>query len=208
MSTFFISIKVNYTNIDQGKNPRSALHLIDRLGLYPFVFTDPTVQDIPAPSTSKWKFAYDCLEELRSNETPGSIYNSLVRSDDTKFIAWVLAAVTPWANVPQPQPAKPKGKLPPPVGTLVVREGIKTNSKVCEIVTGAFKNFEEITKLRDAIKRKDAIIHKRDTIGMSIRRWDFQGKNWRLQVVLAILVEAMNNGQSCKLSPFPYKMIC
>ena len=156
------------------------------------------MQGIPVPSTTNWKIAYDCLEVLKSSETPGSIYNSLVRSEDAKFIAWVLAAAAPWANVPLSQPAKSKTKLPLPFGTLVVREGIKANNKVCEVVTGAFRNFEEITSLRDAIKRKDAYIHERDTIGMSIRRWDFQGKNWRLQVLLAILVEAMNNGQNCK----------
>jgi len=144
---------------------------------------------------------------LKSNETPGSIYNSLVRSEDAKFIAWVLAATAPWANISLPQPAKPKGKVPLPFGTLVVREGIKANHKVCEVVTGAFRNFEEIIGLRDAIKRKDAHIYERDTIGMSIRRWDFQGKNWRLQALLAILVEAMNDGQNCKSVALKCQMI-
>ncbi|TVY37373.1 CCA tRNA nucleotidyltransferase, mitochondrial [Lachnellula occidentalis] len=180
----------------KGQNPLNALQLIDRLGLYQFVFTDPTLQEIPVPSTTNWHFAYDCLEVLKSNETPGSIYKSLVRSEDAKFIAWILTAAVPWAKVPLPQSAKPKTKLPLPYGTLVVREGIKATSKVCDVVTGAFRNFVEITGLRDAIKRKDAYVHERDTIGMSIRRWDFQGKNWRLQVLLAILVEAINNGQN------------
>ncbi|TVY54405.1 CCA tRNA nucleotidyltransferase, mitochondrial [Lachnellula cervina] len=180
----------------KGQNPLSALQLIDRLGLYQFVFTDPTVQNIPIPSTTNWHFAYDCLEVLKSNETPGSIYNSLVRSEDAKFIAWVLAAAAPWADVPLPQPIKTKTKLPLPFGTLVVREGIKATSKVCDVVTGAFRNFVELTGLRDAIKRNDGYVHERDTIGMSIRRWDSQGKNWRLQVLLAILVEAMNNSRN------------
>ncbi|TVY64215.1 CCA tRNA nucleotidyltransferase [Lachnellula suecica] len=189
-------VGVEVEKMFKGNNPRSALQLINRLNLYPVVFTDPTIEGVPIPSTSKWHFAYDCLEELKSNETPGSIYNSLVRSDDAKFIAWVLAAVAPWANIPTPEPAKPKTKPPLPFGTLVVREGIKTNSKVCDAVTGAFRNFEEITKLRDAIKRKDASINERDTVGMLIRKWDFLGKNWRLQVLLAVLVEGMNNGES------------
>jgi len=163
------------------------------------------VQDIPIPSTTNWHFGYDCLEVLKSNETPGSIYNSLVRSEDAKFIAWILAAAAPWTSVPLPQSAKPKTKLPLPFGTLVVREGIKVTSKVCDVVTGAFRNFLDITELRDAIKRKDAYVHERDTIGMSIRRWDFQGKNWRLQVLLAILVEAMNNGQNGKFTPVKWK---
>lgn len=194
-----------FANSILGKNPRSALQLIDRLGLYKFIFTDPTVQEIAVPSSANWKFAYDCLEELKSNETPGSIYNSLVRSDDAKFIAWVLAAITPWANVPLPQSVKAKTKLPLPLGTLVVREGIKANNKVCEVVTGALRNLEEIISLRDAIKRKDAHIHERDTIGMMIRRWDFLGKNWRLEVLLAILVEAMNGGKNCKPPAWNYQ---
>ncbi|KAF4618151.1 hypothetical protein G7Y89_g14957 [Cudoniella acicularis] len=174
----------------KGKNPQSALHLIDRLGLYRFVFTDPTIPGIAVPSTSNWSYVYNCLNELKNNKTPGSIYHSLVRSEDAQLSAWILAALTPWASIPNP--TLTSGKLPPPFATLVAREGIKTNSKTCQLVTRAFLNYRDITTLKDAIKQKELHIEERDTLGMSIRRWDFYGKNWRLQALLALLVEAMN----------------
>lgn len=173
-----------------GKNPRSALQLIDRLGLYATIFTDPTVHLSPAPNTTNWSVVYNCLEELRSNETPKSIYKSLVRSDDAKYLGWILAALAPWATVPEPVPVK-KGKLPLPLGAMVAREGIKIDNKICNVVTGAFRNHEQITKLKDDIGCNEPYVKERDTVGMLIRRWDSQGGHWRLQALFAILVEAL-----------------
>ncbi|ESZ95202.1 hypothetical protein SBOR_4433 [Sclerotinia borealis F-4128] len=174
----------------KGNNPWQSLHLIDRLGLYSTIFTDPIAGDVPVPDTSNWRIVYDCLEQMKSNETPDSIYKSLVRSDDAKYIAWVLAALTPWSAIPPAQATKPGGKAPPPYGALVAREGLKGDSKLCNMVAGAFKQHAEITELKDAIKRNDSYIHQRDTIGMMIRKWDSQGGHWKLQVLFALLVEA------------------
>lgn len=81
-----------------------------------------------------------------------------------------------------------------PPGTMVAREGIKADNKICNVITGAFRNYEQITRLKDDIKRnEEAYIHKRDTVGMSIRRWDSQGGHWRLQALFALLVEAMDH---------------
>lgn len=173
-----------------GNNPKNALHLIDRLGLYSTIFTDPTVHLSPAPNTDSWNVVYDCLEQLKSNETPKSIYQSLVRSDDARYLGWILAALTPWATVPEPVPVK-KGKLPLPLGAVVAREGIKADNKTVNVVTGSFRNYESIIKLKDDVGRKEAYVHERDTVGMSIRRWDGQGGHWRLQALFALLVEAL-----------------
>lgn len=167
------------------------MHLFDRLGLYSTIFTDPTVADTPVPDTSNWRIAYDCLEELKSNETPDSIYKSLVRSDDAKYLAWILTALTPWSAVPPAQAPKPGGKVRSPYGQMVAREGLKAESKLCNVVGGAFKQYAEITELKESIKRKDSFINQRDTLGMMIRRWDSQGGQWRLQVLFALLVEAL-----------------
>ncbi|KAH8678663.1 hypothetical protein BGZ60DRAFT_525410 [Tricladium varicosporioides] len=174
----------------KGKNPRSSLQHIDRLGLYPFIFTDPTVTGLPQPSTESWSHVYNCLDLLKSNETPGSIYSTLVRSEDAQLIAWILAALTPWSSIPEPE-LKPGGKPVTPIATLVAQHGIKASNKICQVVTGAFKNYREITNLRDAIVKKEAQTLQRDKLGMAIRRWDFHGNNWRLQVLLSVLVEAM-----------------
>jgi len=167
------------------------LEIIDRLNIYPNIFTDPTAKDVPSPSTANWKIVYNFLAELKSNETPDSIYLSLVRSEDAKYAAWILAALTPWSAIPPPI-ILPGTKIPLPLGTLVVKEGLKADSKLCNVVTGVFRNYITITALKDAIKNGESHIHERDVVGMSIRRWDSQGGNWRLQALFAILVEAMH----------------
>jgi hypothetical protein len=177
------------------KNPRSALQLIDRLGLYSTIFTVPLNQECPVPETSDWHVAYDCLKVLKSNDTPGSIYQSLVRSEDAKYLAWILAALVPWSSVPQTPPAKQKGKALP-MGGVVAREGIKADNKICSVVSGAFNHYQEIIELKNAILVKTSYTNERDTVGMTIRRWESQGGNWRLQALFAILVETMNGKTS------------
>ncbi|TGO15034.1 hypothetical protein BTUL_0045g00440 [Botrytis tulipae] len=175
----------------KGNNPWQSLNYFDRLGIYSTIFTDPTAHEVLIPDTSSWKIVYDCLKEMTLNETPDSIYKSLVRSDDAKYLAWILAALTPWTAIPPAQAAKPGGKIPPPYGALVAREGLKAESKLCNMVAGAFKQYAEITELKDAIKKNDPYIHKRDTVGMIIRKWESHGGQWKLQALFALLVEAL-----------------
>ncbi|KAL2070394.1 hypothetical protein VTL71DRAFT_13420 [Oculimacula yallundae] len=175
----------------KGNDPMGSLQLIDRLGLYSTIFTDPTTPSTSPPNTKSWSIAYTCLHSLSSNSTPGSIYQSLVRSDDAKYLSWILAAITPWSQLPLPEAPKPGGKPPPPSGTMVAREGLKCENKTCNVVTGAFRHREEITALKDAIVQKADGISRRDTVGMTIRKWDAQGGHWRLQALFALLVEAL-----------------
>jgi tRNA nucleotidyltransferase (CCA-adding enzyme) len=190
-----------------GKNPRSALQFIDRLGLYSTIFTEPSIQEFPVPETLTWHVVYNCLENLRSNETPGSIYQSLVRSEDSKYLAWILAALVPWSSVPQLPPVKQKGKPPLPLAVIVARVGIKADNKVCNVVNGAFKHYQEITDLKNAIIAKEPYINERGKVGMTIRRWDSQGGHWRLQALFALLVETMNkNVSGGKLTVLPFSL--
>ncbi|OBT93199.1 CCA tRNA nucleotidyltransferase, mitochondrial [Pseudogymnoascus verrucosus] len=172
------------------KNTRTAFDLIDRLGLYTTIFTNPTAERFPQVDTSNWKNAYNCLDLIKSNESPASIYKLLVRSDESEAVAWVLAALSPWALLGSP-PRPPGGKLPLPYATFAAREGIKSNNKVCDVVTGASRHFREIIDLKAAVLAKESHVYERDTIGMTIRRWDANGGQWKLHVVLAILVESM-----------------
>ncbi len=190
------------------KNPQRALQLIDRLGLYSTIFTDPWTEGCPAPETSNWYVAYDCLEVLKSNESPGSIYRSLVRSEDAKYQAWLLAALVPWSSVPQTPLVKQKGKALLPIGGVVAREGIKADNRICSIVGGAFTHYQQIIELKNAIIAKQSYTSDRGTIGIMIRKWDSQGANWRLQALFAILVEAMNMKTSTgSLPPRPISTV-
>lgn len=172
------------------------MHFIDRLGLYSTIFTDPTAKAVPEPPTHRWRFAYDCLETLRLNESPGSIYKLLVRTEDTTELAWILAALCPWAEVAAPTPIKAGGKIPLPYATIVAREGIKATNRICDAVTAAFRHYDEISSFKRAVIYQEPWTQERDRLGMAIRRWDATGGHWKLQVVLAILVEAMSSPES------------
>lgn len=134
---------------------------------------------------------YKCLEVLQTYETPGSIYQSLVRSDEANYLSWVLAALTPLSAVSNPQPQKVGAKLPLPFATNVAREGIKADNKVCNVVTAAFRNAEAIIRLKLSILKKEPFVTERDTLGMLIRKWDSQGGHWRVQVLFALLVTTL-----------------
>jgi hypothetical protein len=131
---------------------------------------------------------------LRSNESPGSINKLLIRTEDAVELAWLIAALCPWAEAAMP--CNLGGKVPLPFATLVAREGIKANNRICNAVTGAFRNHEEIARFKKAVINQEPWIHERDKLGMAIRRWDAADGYWKIQVVLAILVEAMASTES------------
>jgi tRNA nucleotidyltransferase (CCA-adding enzyme) len=108
----------------------------------------------------------------------------------------MFAALCPWAEVATPTPSKPGGKVLLPFATMVAREGIKANNRTCDAVTAAFRHREEITSFKNAVVNKELWTHERDRLGMAIRRWDATGSHWKVQVVLAILVEAMTSTES------------
>lgn len=149
------------------------------------------MKDIPSPSTTNWQAVYDCLEVLRARKTPGSIYESMVRSEDAEYISWVLSALAPWVLVQERQPATAGAKVPPPWGALAAKEGFRAENKICNLIAGAFKHRGEITTLKDAISRKETSVQERDTLGMAIREWDARGGNWRLQALFALLAECI-----------------
>lgn len=187
-SSFWYSIVyINRTD----KNPRSALQLFDRLGLYSTIFTDPTAVEVAEPSTAVWHVAYDCLELMRNNTAPKSIYQCLVRSKEAEEISWILAALAPWVQIPRSNAEKPGGKLPLPYATNVAKEGIKVNNRTCEVVTAAFRHLDEITKFQRAVVASETWVEARDTLGMAIRHWDERGGFWKIQVMFAILTDCM-----------------
>ncbi|KAG0651535.1 tRNA nucleotidyltransferase [Hyphodiscus hymeniophilus] len=194
----------------KGPNPRSALQLIDHLGLYSIIFTDPTGHPPPSPDSSDWHLVYECFEVLQNDKTvPGSIYQSLVRSEEAKYHAWILAALTPLRAL---SPSLPQWK-PPPVATNVAREGIKAENKVCNLVTAALCNAESIFALKlliakqklgyDCDSKAEALISKwdlsdtslaeRSTLGLRIRKWHSQGGDWRLQVLFTLFAEVIKD---------------
>ncbi|KAK3323542.1 hypothetical protein B0T19DRAFT_426350, partial [Cercophora scortea] len=172
----------------KGQNPCGSLKFIDRLGLYHTIFTDPERQDMPQPGLSNWSAAYTCLDLLAKNKTPGSIYESLVTTEEARYFAWSLAALTPWEQLPDDPPIKPT-KPALPLATQAAREGFKATNKLTEVITAAHRHRRAILELKDIVCTKQASMSERDRFGMAIREWDAMGGHWRLQVLFSILVD-------------------
>lgn len=179
----------------RGPDPHEAMRLVFVLGLYFTIFSDPSIEDSKhyRPDTTGTIPLIDELETLLGSGN--DLSELLVRDDDERYLAWVISAMTPYRDAPQPEAPGPNKKAPPPIPTGVIREGIKSTNKVCEIITLSVRNMNEITKLVDGVDVQKRRAHKlpeaedftgRDTLGMAIRRW---GPTWRSQVVYALLVE-------------------
>ena len=190
-----------------GRNPRLALNLIDKLNLYRAIFTDPSKESPDLPLLSRWPVAYQCLDELARNKTPKSIFDLLVRTEDAAYVAWNQAALCPWMGIDDPLDGTRKSNAWPTVA-VIAREGFKAPNKLTEIIAASYRHREEITALKKAVNDGEVHVRERDRVGMAIRRWDAQGGSWKLQVLNALLVEAMERLQmwdqpesSSKVSP-------
>lgn len=125
-----------------------------------------------------------------------------IHDSEDAYLSWLISAIVPWADAPEPQPLRPGTKAPPPVASSVAREGIKAPNKVCDVMTAAVKNLEEIRGLKDGFNTQQRQPHKKhegddatapDTIGMAIRRW---GPTWKNQVLFVLLYEILNLPQA------------
>lgn len=181
-----------------GEHPAEALRLIDRLGLYHPVFTDPNRPDMPKPDTTCWKTAYECLAMLEATKTPGAIYDLLVTSEEARHYAWSLATLTPWEQLPDDPPLK-SGKAAMPLPTQAAREGFKAPNKLSDIVTGAHCHRAAILEFRDMARAKAEALNERGRVGMTIRDWDARGGHWRLQVLFALLVDVADRVGTSKV---------
>ncbi|KAK4238163.1 mitochondrial CCA tRNA nucleotidyltransferase [Achaetomium macrosporum] len=181
-------IGVELEKMLKGKRPVESLRLIDRLGLYHAVFTNPEREDMPQPDTATWRVAYETLEQLEATKTPGSIYDLLATSEEARYYAWSLATLTPWEHLPDDPPLKP-GKPALPLPMQAAREGFKAPNKLCDIITAAHRHRPAILELKDVVRDRRESMNERDRFGMTIRDWDSRGGNWRLQVLYAILVD-------------------
>ncbi|KAK3353538.1 hypothetical protein B0T25DRAFT_581274 [Lasiosphaeria hispida] len=172
----------------KGSNPVDALKLIDRLGLYHTIFTDPARAEMPAPDISNWSAAYLCLDSLARNNTPGSIYQLLVTSEEAKSNAWALAALAPWEQLPD-EPVVEGRKPALPLAIQAAKKGFKAPNKLCDIVAAGHRHRSNILELKDIVHTEQPSMKERDRFGMAVREWDSRGGNWRLQVLYVILAD-------------------
>ena len=174
------------------------MSLIERLGLYSTIFTDPTYETSYTPEVDRFRAAYGLLESLLQPQEDVQyriISDTVVQDADEKYLALLLAAHIPWVDAPTPELPKAKGKGRAPLPVSVSREGIKAPNKICDVIAAAVRNADDIIKLKDRLVQRKRYTNRhfegddataRDVLGMAIRSW---GASWRSQVLWAILAE-------------------
>ncbi|EFY84664.1 putative tRNA nucleotidyltransferase [Metarhizium acridum CQMa 102] len=156
------------------------------------VFTDFSSKSTTRPDSSRWHVAYKCLDSLVRRRSPGSLGELLIRPGEANYVAWILAALSPWMVVEPPlNNVRKANVLPPPA--VAAREGFKAPNKLVDIMTGSYRNRREIIRMKTSLCNEEGAVLARDTLGMAIRRWDSYGGPWTLQVLSALLVEAMES---------------
>ncbi|KAI4253791.1 MAG: hypothetical protein L6R42_007451 [Xanthoria sp. 1 TBL-2021] len=195
-------VGIEITKMLQGPNPRQALHLIDRLGLYKTIFTIPGSESSP-PGTalSNWQKAYDQLQAFVNAESEQSgaqntmtiIKSTLLNKSKDVYPMWLLCAFVPWARVERPAPKKPGG-VAPTSGKMAAQEGIKADNDSAKLIDNAASHLGSIIQVRHAVIKEEStnpLKRKQDNVsrqeqGLFIREW---GSNWRCSVMYAILTE-------------------
>jgi tRNA nucleotidyltransferase (CCA-adding enzyme) len=183
----------------RGPDPLMALELIDRLGLYGTIFTDPTRTLQFEPETEYFSTAYKLVNSLireKDFSIPTIISQTLAPGAEEQYLAWVCATVMPWADAPTVPHQKPLQR-PYYTAYLVAREGFKAPNKVSEVIAAAHSNGEEIrsiiercsNQLRRSNSTRDGDdVTSRDALGMAVRRW---GSTWRTQVLFNFIYEVV-----------------
>ncbi|KAF2682108.1 tRNA nucleotidyltransferase [Lentithecium fluviatile CBS 122367] len=180
----------------KGPDPHMALELINRFNLYGTIFTDPTRKNLGQPEPIYFTQAYDLVKFIQdANEgTPATISRLLLREADERYLAWICAAVMPWADAPEVPNSKPSRK-PFHAACLVAQEGFKAPNSVCNVIAASLDHSKEIKKLVEGYHKKLRQVAEqnvpreataRDTLGMAIRRW---GPTWRSQVLFSLIHE-------------------
>ncbi|EMC91906.1 hypothetical protein BAUCODRAFT_126876 [Baudoinia panamericana UAMH 10762] len=191
-------------------HPHEALRLVFKLDLYETIFSDPTVEtaDHYKPDTDGWQTMIDVLQDMTDNDR--TLARHLTRDEEENFSAWLLAALVPYRDAPQPEPPAPGRKLPPPVAATVAKEGIKATNKVTDLVIAAVRNQHEISafvdRLNERNRRPDKALEgddpaARDILGMAIRRW---GSTWRSQMMYSFLVDIVEDQDSVEATQRKY----
>ncbi|KAH3205719.1 hypothetical protein KXV92_008144 [Aspergillus fumigatus] len=182
----------------KGPDPRGALQLIDRLGLYHTIFANH--QDDISADTSTWSLAYNALESLLHPEGPSktaleNVRDFLMRSPLESYHAWMIAALAPWSSVPQRVAQGPKAKPLPPRAAEVARDSLRSDNKLTSVLGDASASWRSIIDVKSSLlegRMNGTTPEVRQQIGLYIKSWK---KDWRLCIVLAILQEVMRGAE-------------
>lgn len=172
--------------------------MIDRTGLYPTIFAN--LQDDVHTDTTAWSLAYNNLEGLlhpavdSSEElkaTTNRVRGILIRDESEAYYAWLIAALTPWIDVPDRVSQGPRAKPNPPRSAEVARDSLRSDNKTISLLRGASMNWRNIISFKSSHINGDlngTPAEIRQQTGLHLRSWN---KDWRLCLVAAILQEVM-----------------
>lgn len=188
-----------------GPNPRQALQLIDRLGLYQTIFADPgSNSSASKPVLVNWRRAYDQAEAFVTTPSKETVFGALMNRiqlallKDSKdvYSMWLLCAFVPWARVMAPALKKASAKAAASPAGIAAREGIKADNNSVKLIENAAAHLVDIIQVKDAVIKEKASItaprkrkqspSSREALGMAIRRW---GSRWRCSVMFAIMTQ-------------------
>lgn len=172
--------------------------MIDRTGLYPTIFAN--LQDDVHADTAAWSLAYNKMGELlhpavdNSEElktTIDRVRSILIRDESETYYAWLIAALSPWVDVPCRVSHGPKAKPNAERSVEVARDSLRADNKTINILRGASVYWKNIISVKSGHVKGDldrTPAETRQQIGLHLRSWN---KDWRLCLIAAILQEVM-----------------
>ena len=185
-----------------GPDPRMGLSIIDQVGLYNTVFTDPEHDHDYQPENKDWHIAYDAAASIMAlSQTSFKVL--FANASDQAYITWILSTVVPWADAPLQEP-KPGAKPAPPPAFDVIRNGLKAPMKICDIVRDSVLHADDIISTKDMCLKhlrfsvanpSSGSLARRDGLGMRIRQW---GQSYKSQIIYAMILEAVRVAASGK----------
>ncbi|KAL4769036.1 hypothetical protein BDW60DRAFT_219210 [Aspergillus nidulans var. acristatus] len=181
----------------QGPDPRRALHIIDRLNLYPIIFAN--FEDDATADYSTWSLAYNAFDRFLCSEddsgTVSRVRGLLVRDPLETYYSWVIVAFSPWSAVP----TRVQGtKLIPPRMAEAARGSLRADNRTVNILKQTGTHWRNIIDVKTALvegRMEGTAAEVRQKLGLHIRSWS---TDWRFCVLLSLLQEIMQGGDFVK----------
>ena len=165
----------------QGRNPHVALKLIDTLSLFDAIFMPP-IETPPVLAAEHMPIAADIVAHIiyRSVDKPYGNLRSCADSKHDQYVAWLIAAVTPWKGYMFE--GKDTAKRIPGAATAV-REGLRMVTKIYNTIVSSYRNYEMVQQTATRSPEMS-----RSQLGMFVRKL---GADWRSQLLCALVLEAI-----------------
>ena len=187
-----------------------ALQYIEDANLYPIVFSNPVWKETLPVDLTGWRPAYKRIADMIGQGSCGgdrklqNLHQWLIVTKEEHYSTWIIASVLPYSPILSEQEFKPGKKDPKTLSALVVREGLKVDNKVRDIVDAAFSRVDEVIGLKERLlsekvpsrvseveSAKRSVPVSREEVGMLFNDW---GISWRASILAAMGSELMKRG--------------